>query len=117
MFAFLIGGRSFDRIRPLCTIFENVAKAPWDKMREYITGRINLWTLNDTIGGTQKAAKAVSTKNKKAGEDELRFTWMSFDAEDNDDDDDDDDDDNGFNSMIVLSIYRSPHHRTTVDCK
>ena len=60
---------------PKLVILENVESAPWDKMEEYINGRVKLATINEKLKGSGKC---------KAGDDD--------DADDDDDDDDDSDD-------------------------
>ena len=63
---------------PKLVILENVESAPWDKMEEYINGRVKLATINEKLKGSGKC---------KAGDDD--------DADDDDDDDDDDDEGGG----------------------
>ena len=46
--------------KPKYTLFENVEKAPWAKMKEYVTGRIELSNCSSA-----KAIKEVTTQEKK----------------------------------------------------
>lgn len=57
---FLAAVELLDQKQPSVAIFENVDGAPWDKMQEYITGRVNLANRNVT--------KAIKDASKKAGE-------------------------------------------------
>lgn len=49
--------------KPKYAIFENVEKAPWEKMSEYITGRINL----ATVGKKDKIKKINGASKGKSG--------------------------------------------------
>ena len=49
--------------KPKYAIFENVDKAPWEKMGEYITGRINL----ATVGKKDKIKKINGASKGKSG--------------------------------------------------
>ena len=50
--------------QPDFCIFENVVLAPWAKMQEYITGRVNLATVYDT----SKQIKSMAAKDTKVKE-------------------------------------------------
>eukprot|EP00977_Amphora_coffeiformis_P008978 scaffold2033_cov164-Amphora_coffeaeformis.AAC.17 len=64
---FLAAVEFLQTYQPQVAIFENVDGAPWDKMQEYITGRIFLGNRNDT--------KAIKDAKKKADADkELTFS-------------------------------------------
>ncbi len=56
---FLAAVEFLDKFKPPMAIFENVDGAPWAKMQEYITGRIELAERNNT--------KAIKDAKKKAG--------------------------------------------------
>lgn len=56
---FLAAVEFLDKFKPPIAIFENVDGAPWAKMQEYITGRIQLAERNNT--------KAIKDAKKKAG--------------------------------------------------
>lgn len=57
--------------KPTFTIFENVLNAPWDKMAEFITGRVVVGTVGKgKEGGAVKGGKK-SIKSKKTGSDEV----------------------------------------------
>lgn len=56
---FLAAVEFLEQKQPPVAIFENVDKAPWDKMQEYITGRLKLENRNET--------KNVKDASKKAG--------------------------------------------------
>ena len=58
---------------PKLVILENVESAPWDKMEEYINGRVKLATINEKLKGSGKC---------KAGDDD------DVDEEEDSDDDD-----------------------------
>jgi hypothetical protein len=58
---FLAAVEFLDLYQPPFAIFENVDGAPWEKMQEYIQGRISLQNRNSN--------KAISTKNQKARKD------------------------------------------------
>ena len=60
---------------PKLVILENVESAPWDKMEEYINGRVKLATINEKLKGSGKC---------KAGDDD-----------DDDEEEDSDDEDGG----------------------
>ncbi len=49
--------------KPKFAIFENVEKAPWEKMSEYITGRINL----ATVGANKKIKKINGASKGRSG--------------------------------------------------
>ena len=57
---FLAAVEFLEQKQPSVAIFENVDGAPWPKMQEYITGRVDLSSRNDT--------KAIKDASKKAGE-------------------------------------------------
>lgn len=57
---FLAAVEFLEQKQPSVAIFENVDGAPWPKMQEYITGRVDLASRNDT--------KAIKDASKKAGE-------------------------------------------------
>ena len=64
---FLAAVEFLDQKQPPVAIFENVDGAPWEKMQEYIRGRINLSMRNDT--------KAIKDPRKKADADkDLKFS-------------------------------------------
>ena len=44
---FLAAVEYLEQEQPAVAIFENVDKAPWDKMQEYIQGRLHLSMRND----------------------------------------------------------------------
>ena len=56
---FLAAVEFLEQKKPPVAIFENVDGAPWDKMQEYITGRVTLVNRNTT--------KAIKDPKKKAG--------------------------------------------------
>ena len=56
---FLAAVELLEQKQPSCAIFENVDGAPWSKMQEYITGRLDLSKRDDT--------KAIKDASKKAG--------------------------------------------------
>ena len=58
---FLSAVEFLDQKQPPTAIFENVDGAPWAKMQEYITGRVQLSQRNDT--------KAIKDSNKKGDAD------------------------------------------------
>ena len=55
---FLAAVEFLEKFEPEVFIFENVDGAPWDKMQEYITGRIQLSRRDDTTAITSSKTKA-----------------------------------------------------------
>ena len=67
---FLAAVEFLEQKQPRVAIFENVDGAPWSKMQEYITGRVDLKNRNIT--------KAIKDASKKADADnELKFSVNS----------------------------------------
>jgi site-specific DNA-cytosine methylase len=58
---FLAAIEYLEQEQPSVAIFENVVNAPWDKMQEYIRGRLQLSERNTikNIGGIKKASELL----------------------------------------------------------
>lgn len=61
---FLAAVEFLDLYKPPFAIFENVDGAPWDKMQEYIRGRIDLKNRNNNKSITVKDGKKISKDSK-----------------------------------------------------